>query len=199
MSNKSLSETNRSTVPVEAKGRIGAQLQKGQKFPESLVSNIHGQALRLPYERTPWTHVQFRRFAGCPICNLHLQSFVKRNDDVVAAGIKEVVVFHSNNDELLPYQGDFPFDVIGDPKKELYGKYGVGTSLSAILSPGAWSAMVRGNLAKNKPKMPLMPNGGPLGLPADFLVSADGNVVEAHYGKHADDQWTVDTLLAFVG
>ena len=89
MSNKSLNETNRSTVPLEAKGRIAAQLQKGQMFPESLVWNIHGQALRLPYERTPWTHVQFRRFAGCPICNLHLQSFVKRNDEVVGAGIKE--------------------------------------------------------------------------------------------------------------
>jgi hypothetical protein len=27
--------------------------------------------------------------------------------------------------------------------------------------------------------------GGPLGLPADFLVAADGIIKAAHYGKHA--------------
>jgi hypothetical protein len=34
-----------------------------------------------------------------------------------------------------------------------------------------------------------------LGLPADFLLDPDGTVVAAHYGRHADDQWSVDELL----
>ena len=38
-----------------------------------------------------------------------------------------------------------------------------------------------------------MPTGGFLGLPADFL----GRIKAAHYGKHADDQWTLDEMLAF--
>jgi hypothetical protein len=34
-----------------------------------------------------------------------------------------------------------------------------------------------------------------LGLPADFLIDPDGSVVAVHYGRHADDQWSVDQLL----
>jgi hypothetical protein len=41
------------------------------------------------------------------------------------AGVREVVVFHSSDDELLPYQGRFPFDVIGDPEKLLHRRYGL--------------------------------------------------------------------------
>jgi hypothetical protein len=37
--------------------------------------------------------------------------------------------------------------------------------------------------------------GGPLGLPAEFLVAPDGRIKAAHYGKHAYDQWPVKTLL----
>jgi len=174
-----------------------ARLQKGNSFPEIRTSNIQGEVLHLPDPRVPITHLQFRRFAGCPICNLHLKEFVVRNEELVGAGVREVVVFHSSNEELLPYQGKFPFDVIGDPGKALYKRYGVGTSLGAILNPGAWSAMVRGNLASSKPKMPLIPKGGSLGLPADFLLSADGTIKEAHYGKHADDHWSVDAVIAY--
>jgi hypothetical protein len=41
------------------------------------------------------THLQFRRFAGCPICSLHLQSVAARHREIAAAGIREVVLFHS--------------------------------------------------------------------------------------------------------
>jgi N-methylhydantoinase A/oxoprolinase/acetone carboxylase beta subunit len=35
-----------------------------------------------------------------------------------------------------------------------------------------------------------------LSMPADFLIGSDGTVIAARYGKHADDQWSVDELLA---
>ena len=117
------------------------------------------------------------------------------NRDIEEAGIQEVVLFHSANDELLPYQGRFPFDVIGDPDQTLYRRYGVGRSIRAVLDPRALAASVKGNLRKDKPKMSGMPEGGVLGLPADFLVRPDGTIKAAHYGKHADDQWTVDEML----
>lgn len=143
-----------------------------------------------------WTHLQFRRFAGCPICNLHLQSFKARHEEIAAAGIREVVVFHSSDAELLPYQGSFPFDVIGDPTKVLYRQYGVESSVRAFLSLKAWAAAIKGNLATDKPQSSGMPNGGIAGLPADFLIASDGAVRAVHYGSHAYDQWSVDEVLA---
>jgi hypothetical protein len=48
----------------------------------------------------------------------------RRHQEIRDAGIHEVVVFHSTADLLRQYQGDLPFDVIGDPDKELAAKYG---------------------------------------------------------------------------
>ncbi len=167
----------------------------GGMFPALSTQNIHGVVVSIPDRQGRVTHLQFRRFAGCPVCNLHLQSFIARHAEIEQAGIKEVVVFHSSDKELLPYQGRFPFDVIGDPDKALYRKYGVETSILAILNPLAWPASIRGNLRKDKPVLKGMPNGGLLGLPADILVAPDGRVNAVHYGRHAYDQWEVDELL----
>jgi hypothetical protein len=35
-----------------------------------------------------------------------------------------------------------------------------------------------------------------LGLPGDFLIAPDGRVIASKYGAHADDQWSVDEILA---
>jgi peroxiredoxin len=177
---------------------MGSKLKAGQAFPALHTRTIHGQELAIP-DPGRWVHLQFRRFAGCPICNLHLQAFVRRHEEIVGADIVEVVVFHSTDAELLAYQGNFPFAVIGDPLKELYRRYGVETSLAAILHPAAWGAALKGNLSTDKPKMPLMPNGGILGLPADFLVAPDGTLRAAHYGAHADDHWSVDEVIRLGG
>ena len=60
-------------------------------------------------------HLQFRRYAGCPICNVHLRSMARHHDDIRAAGILEVAIFHSPAEDMLPHQGDLPFAVVADP------------------------------------------------------------------------------------
>jgi len=170
------------------------KFKAGDAAPALKLTNIHDKDVVIPDPKTKWTHLQFRRFAGCPICNLHMQSIVKRHAEIEKAGIREVVVFHSSKESLLKYQGKFPFDVIGDPEKKLYAQFGVESSIYAILDVRAWPAIVKGVSAKDKPEGD--PDGGPLGLPADFLINAEGKIVASHYGRHAYDQWSVDELLA---
>lgn len=139
------------------------KMLSGQPFPHILIRNIHGAEISIP-EAGRWIHLQFRRFAGCPVCNLHLQSFIARHSELTDRGIREVVTFHSTDAELLPYQGQFPFDVIGDPKKVLYRRFGVETSIWAVLDPRAWGASLRGNFRRDKPAFKGIPNGGFLGF-----------------------------------
>jgi len=185
-------------VGVIAVGFIAAtpteKFKAGDAVPALQLTNIHGKEVVIPDAKVKWTHLQFRRFAGCPICNLHMHSVLQRHAEIQKAGIRVVVIFHSPNESLLPYQGKFPFDVIGDPEKKLYAQFGVGSSIYALLDVRAWPAIVEGNLAKDKPTGD--PEGGPLGLPADFLINAEGKIVASHYGRHAYDQWSVDELLA---
>jgi peroxiredoxin len=176
-----------------AKGSTG-KFMPGDTAPTLALKSIHGADVVIPDPKVKWVHLQFRRFAGCPICNLHLQSFIARNQEIVSAGIREVVVFHSPDSSLLPYQGKFPFIVVGDPEKKLYRQFGVESSIFAILNPRVWPILVEANRAKDKPLG--KPEGGPLGLPADFLIGPDGKIKASHYGKHAYDQWSVDEVLA---
>jgi peroxiredoxin len=141
------------------------------------------------------THLQFRRFAGCPICNLHLRSVARRIDEIVAAKVVEVAVFHSEAATMAPYQGDLPFEVIADPDKALYRAYGVEASVSSLLHPRAWLAFARG-VAAAHPSGSMTGEGGHVGLPADFLIDTSGRVLALKYGEHADDQWSVDEILA---
>lgn len=143
-------------------------------------------------------HLQFRRFAGCPICNLHLRSFVARHAEISAAGVREVVFFHSPAAELAEHTSDLPFATVADPEKEIYRQFGVESGPRALLDPRSWPAIVRGGLLTMRGRF-RAPAGrqanGRLGLPADFLIAPDGVVVAAKYGAHADDQWSVDDLL----
>lgn len=145
-------------------------------------------------------HLQFRRFAGCPVCNLHLQSVVRRHDEIVRAGVREVVFFHSPAGELRKHTAELPFAVVADPEKRTYVEYGVESAPRALLDPRAWGAILRGvvtGLLRRDPFPSSRPVGGRLGLPADFLIAPDGRTVASKHGVHAYDQWSVDEILAF--
>jgi hypothetical protein len=148
-------------------------------------------------------HLQLRRFAGCPICNAHLQSFVRRSDEIADADIREVVIFHSTREELRHYESHLPMAVIADPDKALYREFGVESGLRAEMNPRLWlyfprilwmaiSSLFRG---QHRLMMRAKPTGGVLGLPADVLIGIDGRVLAIKYGEHAYDQWDVDDVL----
>jgi hypothetical protein len=169
--------------------------------PRELVS-VSGAAVPIP-DPDRLVHLQFRRFAGCPICNVHLQSMVRRHDEIADAGIREVVVFHSTDEELRRYVDDLPFAVVGDPDKALYAEFGVGSSARSVLDPRALPpklvSIIRldiDRIRRQKPVNNLHPTGGRLGLPADFLIGSDGRVIACKHGTHASDQWSVDEVLA---
>ncbi len=148
-------------------------------------------------------HLQFRRFAGCPVCNLHLRAMVQRQGEIAASGIREIVVFHSTVEEMLVHAADLPFAVIADPDKLLYRAFGVESSPRALLDPRAWLPILRAifdsllaTIRERRPVPPAHPRGGRLGLPADFLIASDGRMIACKYGDHLYDQWSVDELLS---
>ncbi|MDA2809530.1 peroxiredoxin-like family protein [Nocardiopsis sp. RSe5-2] len=182
-----------------------ARLEVGDTAPEAAPTTATGERLSLP-DPDRIVHLQFRRFAGCPICHLHLHSFARRHADIEAAGVRAVAVFHSTADGLREYAENAPFDLVADPGMGLYQAYGVEAGPRSLLSPGAWPGIARGvfravRLLLQKRPWPTperRPPGGKLGLPADFLIAPDGRILAAKYGAHANDQWSVDEVLARV-
>jgi peroxiredoxin len=180
---------------------VTRKLAAGDLVSARQLISVAGRTLHVP-DPTQLVHLQLRRFAGCPVCNLHLRSMSHRAAEIADAGINEVIVFHSSADELRPHVADFRFDFVADPDKRLYLEFGVESAPRALLDPRAWLPIVRGVarsllevLSRRKPMPSIFPDGGRLGLPADFLIAPDGRVLACKYGTHAYDQWSVDELL----
>jgi len=178
-----------------------SRIQLGAVVEPRELLNIRSERVRVP-DRDRLVHLQFRRFAGCPVCNLHLRSFAQRNPEITAASIREVVIFHSSQQELISHVKNLPFDIIADPDKRLYAEFGVESAPRALLDPRAWLPILRGIsqsllaiAAAKEPFPPVNPAGGRFGLPADFLIAPDGTLRACNYGVHVYDQWSVDELL----
>ena len=169
------------------------RLVPGQTFPAHTLLDIHKQEWSLPPDRL--THLQLRRFAGCPICNMHMIDMMGRQHDIEAAGIQELVVFNSTHDVLAAYAADLPFPMIPDPSGTLYTALGVMTSMSATLAPAAMTSALRGMLRPTALGTPQKLSSALL-LPADFLIAPSGELLAVNYASHAAGQWMVDELIA---
>jgi peroxiredoxin len=172
-----------------------AVLNAGDTVGARTLTTITGTQVSIP-SQDHLVHLQFRRFAGCPICSLHMREVAGRSAEIDAAGITEVVLFHSDAEKLRLFQAGLPFAVVADPQRKLYNEFGVESSFTSVLHPRAMRAGLRGGLARTQPLGRAMDRSEDhTGKPADFLIDSDGTVLARKYGRHADDQWSVDELL----
>jgi peroxiredoxin len=170
---------------------MSMKFKPGDIVPATTLESVTGEPITLP-DPNRLVHLQFRRFVDCPICNTHIAELRARAREIEAAGIKEVIVFHSSAQSIRSYQKDVPFVLVGDPKKALYKEFGVETSLG-FMSLKALGAGMRGMVHGH---FGLRLSGGAMGLPGDFLILPSGRIKAAKFGTHAYDQWSVDELIA---
>jgi len=172
------------------------QIKPDDFIEPCVLESVQGDAVQIPPPAQIILHLQFRRFAGSPICNLHLQSFIQRHRELAENQIQEVAVFHSPKSAMLEHQLSAPFPFVADPDKKLYKAFGVEASIMSVLNPEAWPSAVKG-LFKQGPGFPSHGESA-LGLPADFLIDSTGMVIAVHYGRHASDQLEFNELLDLV-
>jgi peroxiredoxin len=194
--------TTKTGEPMHTTPDTDDKARVGDVVPTLQLAATSGQLVTVPHPAGDYVHLQLRRFAGCPICNLHLRSIVTRHDEIRSHGIREVVVFHSTAAELVKHEAELPFPLIADPERMLYRRFGVKRRPRSVLSPRPLGAAIAGlasalrkHSTKRGPLGPVKPTGGRLGLPADFLIAPDGRITALKYGRHAYDQWTVEELL----
>jgi len=167
-------------------------INSGETIEHQTLKSTQGTAVEIPDPKRI-THLQFRRFVGCPVCNLHMHEFFERNKDLVDHGIQEVVVFQSSDQAVSDRLMDAPFPLIADSEKILYKAFGVESSVSAMLNPKMLPATFKG-MWHYGVKMPETVDAA-FNLPAEFLIDSSGNVLASKYGSNYDDQWDVDELI----
>jgi hypothetical protein len=86
--------------------------------------------------------------------------------------------------------------VIADPNLELYNKYGVEHSSSALLKACLFKAsrIIKGFQTGGRPSK----NPHVKLVPADFLIDGNGNVVDLWYGRDTADHIPIERIHNFV-
>ena len=129
------------------------KLRPGAVVSRRQLTTTRSQPVQLP-DPTGVVHLQFRRYAGCPFCNLHLRSVAQRHQEIVAAGIREIVVFQSSRAELLAQQGEVPFRRHRRPRTEAVRR----VRGRVLTTCGAGSACLAGGSACRSQEAPLAPH-----------------------------------------
>ncbi|KAJ3097313.1 hypothetical protein HDU97_004962 [Phlyctochytrium planicorne] len=174
----------------------------GDVFPFETLTSIHDQPIAFRGKEKGLIHLQLRRFAGCPICNTHLRSISKGFDRLTAAGVTEVIAFHSEKEviqeihETVEWTRGFTF--VADPERGIYKK--LGADMTTLLEY-LWSfklstvAAAFGGIATTF-RSRWGAEAGVTQRPMDVLVDArDGRVVDFKYGEGPDDQWSLAEVL----
>jgi peroxiredoxin len=160
-----------------------------------------GRLIRLSDYRNDKVLLCFFRYAGCPWCNLAVHRLALEMPHFEKLGLKVIAFLQSDADHIQRYIYDRhipppPFPIIPDPKRRIYSRYGVGTSLAAgIRSVPKLPDWLRATIDKS------FRHGvvdGNLGLvPAQFLIGPDLKVYKAHYGRDYFDDISMVELLEF--
>ncbi len=142
----------------------------------------------------------FFRDAACPFCNLRLYELSRDYDALQASGLEVIAVFSSTKEEIKQFVARHPrpFTMLSDPNLELYQRYGIQHSGSAMLKAMLLHPLriIRGMLKggtgdMNNPHVKL--------VPADFLIAENGEIRLAWYGRNTSDHIPMKTIKQFAG
>ncbi len=116
ISSQTIERKEESERGIEKKQKLTFLLKVGDLINPLDLETISGKVIRIPDPKRK-IHLQFRRYAGCPVCNLHMRSIAKRNNELLASEVREVTVFHSTRETMLEFQGQLPFDTVAESRK----------------------------------------------------------------------------------
>lgn len=141
------------------------------------------------------TAVVFLRYYGCTLCQSEMQELAQNYQAVTNAGGQVLVVLQSDPAGLAGQlqKGDFPFDIICDPKQELYKAFGVkaAESMAEMMDAKSFAKI---NKAAEAGFEHGKYEGNELQLPAAFVTDAEGKLTYVHYGTSAGDTPTMEEL-----
>ncbi|WP_369855244.1 peroxiredoxin family protein [Candidatus Thalassolituus haligoni] len=160
--------------------------------------DIYGNPIRLSHYAGKKILLAFFRDAACPFCNLRLYELTNQYKTLQAANVEVIAVFSSTAEEVRHFVARHPrpFILLSDPDLQLYERYGIEQSAMAIVKaillrlPRIVSGLLKGGTGDTKnPHIKL--------VPADFLISEQGEIQLAWYGRHTSDHIPMKTLEQF--
>ena len=131
---------------------------------------------------------------------LTVRQFAAAHESFQAKDVAIVRVFHSPMFALEAVFADDPppFPILADPERTAYRAYGVERSIRSLLHLSVLGRVKESRHEHLKPNWRDAIRDGFTGLPADFLVDAQGLLRRVHYGKDFTDSLSVSDAQEWV-
>eukprot|EP00834_Sanchytrium_tribonematis_P008397 NODE_971_length_2831_cov_1.606515.p2 type:complete len:195 gc:universal NODE_971_length_2831_cov_1.606515:591-1175(+) len=177
------------------------QLKAGDTVPVDSVKTIDNIEIPLINSHGK-VHLNLRRFSGCPLSNLNMRETARELSTIQSAGIREVIVLHSDPEVIMENQGTAEWakgiSFVSDPHKIIYKKCGAGTmpggfeKVKHLVDEGMKlvCGFKKGNLCEQTDLHQ---------LPMELIVDCtDGTIIAVHYAEDPHDQWTAEEIVNLV-
>lgn len=139
----------------------------------------------------------FMRFGACPFCNLRVRELI-RYAEQAEQPLPIVIVYNSplENMQQFSIRNQSPLPILADGDSAIHKLYGVRYSQWAVfLSTLANLPAVISNMFKPSEGEVAGPTNG---MPAEFLIDADGVIRDAWFGKGLTDRMPLERVDRFV-
>ncbi|RYY16980.1 MAG: peroxiredoxin family protein [Chitinophagaceae bacterium] len=160
--------------------------------------DIYGNSFQLSDLRGKRVMLSFFRDAACPFCHFHVYELTHNYKHWKDQNLEVIAVFSDNAEQVRRFVAKHPrpFTMLADPNLELYNRYGVEHSGSALLKailfkmPRIIKGFFLGAKPSNNPHVKL--------VPADFLFSEDGTLERTWYGRNTSDHIPLEEVQTFI-
>ncbi len=171
-------------------------ISDGDKVEGFSFTDHAGTQWRYPGDFEARAALFFLRHLGCPLCRHRLEELSGKAPEFESRGIKLFAVVESTQKRAEQYAEEhgIKFPLVPDRERTLYELFEVKRGgLKEFLAPRAAAATMKAAL---KGHMHGRFEGSELQVPATFLLSPEGTVIRAHYGKDVSDFGDIDAMLA---
>lgn len=140
----------------------------------------------------------FLRYHGCPVCQMEMANLKREIELFTDKKARVFVILQSSKETLLPLleEGKFPFDIVCDPKGEIFQLYAVepGGVLKYLHPAGLLAAVKATSLGFIHKKF----EGRETQLPAAFVIDSEQIIKYVYYGKNISDVPRPSDLAEYV-
>ncbi|MBX2848331.1 MAG: AhpC/TSA family protein [Acidiferrobacterales bacterium] len=175
------------------------KLVKHDIAPDFEAIDTKGQKIRLSDYRGRPVVISFFRDASCPLCNARVFDYSLKHREWKALGIEIITVFSSPDEKINEFNDKYErkFTTIGDPNLKLYDLYGIEKSPVGFFKALVFRIpQILKGFAKGGRPDPKNPHGAL--MPADFIISPSGKILQAWYGKDAGQHIPMTFLDQFI-
>lgn len=146
------------------------------------------------------TGIVFLRYYGCTLCQYDIHRYAAEYGKITERRGQLLIVLQSDRERLAGQmkRDSLPFDIICDPKGELYKRFEIHAAASKedMMGPGTMEKIQAARAAGFSHGDY---EGEELQLPAAFVVDRELKICYAHYGKTVDDIPSAQELGEILG